>query len=165
MNFIYRMRWFAGILIFCLPIISALGSENRSATADEIVWHWFAQCVAAEHMSVEVSLDGKQIFATSFDVCHMPRSAITLDSSQKTLKFDFNSKRRSFFGERKGENLEGNIWEASKDEDELVLGVSFSDKNRIWLNTLHILNPKKLSQSTIENGLVIRTFPTSETTP
>ena len=156
--------WLTGFLSCCLTIMLASAAESGQTfpAEGEIVWHWYAQCADSILMKMEVSLDGKQLIATLFDMCQMPRHAIRPEFSQKLLNFDLNSKKRSFFGEQKGKHLKGRIWEAGEDKNDFVLGVSFTSNERVWCNTLHILDPEKPSQSTFASGLVIKTFPISK---
>lgn len=144
---------------FTQAAAAAVGTDIATVGADEVVWHWYAQCTDARPVKVEVTLNGKLEYQTSFEVCHMPRSSIVPDSPQRILQFNLRSKARSLFGERKGENLEGSIWEAGEDQSDLVLGVSFADNKRVWCNTLHIVNPEVPTKSNLAHGLVIKTLP------
>ena len=75
----------------------------------------------------------------------------------KTLAFSFRGGQS--YHASATENIEGNIWLASGDSDALVLGVSFSTKKKILLNTLFVAKPDVMSVSEIDPGIVIRTFP------
>ena len=57
------------------------------------------------------------------------------------------------------QTIEGNVWQAGSDPDELLLGISFSTKNQVLLNTIHIAKPGRVSSSEVDRGIVVRTFP------
>jgi len=57
--------------------------------------------------------------------------------------------------------IEGNIWQAGADPGVILFGVSFSTKEQVLLNTIHIAEPSKESASEIDRGLIVRTFPVS----
>jgi hypothetical protein len=129
------------------------------STPDEVVWHWFGQCSDARGMTAEVTLDSKVLYTSSFPICQMRRGDIPAEAEQRRLVFFLEKEKRSFFGEAKAKRLEGNIWEAGGDPKDIILGVSFATKDRIWLNTLHFVDPHKSSRSVLAKGLVIKTFP------
>lgn len=118
---------------------------------------WFGNCDNPKRIAIEVQLDGATISKFVVPVCKLPRTA---EDAQKLLKFTVTETHRSLFGEPKGQQLEGNIWEAGGDPDDLLLGVSFTADNRIWLNSIAIVYPNKRSRSELATGLVMITYPT-----
>lgn len=58
---------------------------------------------------------------------------------------------------KKTENIEGSIWQAGADPDDLLLGVSFMTKDRVLLNTIHVAIPDKLAQTKIDSGMLVKT--------
>jgi len=59
------------------------------------------------------------------------------------------------------DTIEGDIWQAGGEEDALILGVSFSTKKQVLLNTLHIARPDKQSSSELDTGIFITSDPAS----
>jgi hypothetical protein len=99
----------------------------------------------------------------------MHRSDIEPEKPQRILKFYFKAKCSIFksgedssldslfesFGKRR---IEGNIWEAGKDPNDIIFGVSFVAKNQIMLNGIHIAEIKKASKTDLAVGLIIKTY-------
>lgn len=56
------------------------------------------------------------------------------------------------------ETLEGTIWQAGADPDDILLGVSFLAHDQVLLNTIHITKPGKSTESNLDAGLVIKTY-------
>jgi len=137
--------------------------------SDEIVWHWFSQCPKADTMCVEILLQNKIIYKTSFPVCAKYRNNIKSNESTKVLKYYFkadcnifktgedaylDSLFRSFGIQR----IEGNIWEAGKDTNEILLGISFIAKNQILLNSIHFAMHDYIYTSEQAKGLFVKTY-------
>ena len=59
----------------------------------------------------------------------------------------------------KTQTIEGNIWQAAEDPDGLLLGVSFATKKQVLLNTIHLAKANSVSQSEVDNGILVKTFP------
>ena len=53
--------------------------------------------------------------------------------------------------------VEGNIWEAGSESDSVLLGISFSTKDQVLLNTLHIAEMGRTSSSELAPGLIVKT--------
>jgi hypothetical protein len=136
-------------------------SQTIESNAEQIVWHWFAECKDGKSMTIEIILDGKPLFNLSFPVCRMRRRDIwqEVQPRQKVLEFFFKNGKRSFFGEPQMRQIEGNIWEAGGEYDAIIFGVSFDTEKRIWLNTLHFGKIEETSQSELVPGLIVRTYP------
>ena len=79
---------------------------------------------------------------------------------QRTLVFKIAGPHKSLFGEPRKETLEGNVWQAGRDPDGIVLGVSFARPKRVWCNSLHVLDPNKASKTVLARGLIVKTAPT-----
>ena len=92
------------------------------------VWRWFENCAQEITIGIEVTVDGKSVFKSSFPVCKTTAAPVDdRDHKQKTLAFTFKG-GRTFKGEYQTsstETVEGNIWQTSADADDLLLGVSF----------------------------------------
>jgi hypothetical protein len=145
----------------CVGAVLTLFQSANATTpkAQDAVWHWYARCRTPTQIDLELIFDHKPIYTASFNVCHLLASSIVPEQHQKVLKFDFISSRRSVFGEPKGAHLEGNIWEAGKNENDLVLGVSLAGPMQVWCNFLHVLDLKKNSETLLAPGFLVRTRP------
>ena len=155
-------------ITFICALIASLPCTTRSApmsTNKEVVWHWFSQCSAAKIITIEVSLDSKTVYKSSFSICQTVRGDIRPEPMQRRLIFFPKKTSPSILGEPKSERLEVNIWEAGEDPNDIVLGLSFTTKQRIWLNSLHIVEPDKLSRSVLAKGLVVSTYPAQSNAP
>jgi hypothetical protein len=118
-------------------------------------------------MKLEVRLDQKIIYQSSFSLCRAERSSAHSEGQKKNLDFVFTSPRAIVWqGYRDEDNttdpnqeIEGGIWLAGADPDVMILGVSFMSRGAIYMNTLHIAYPDRRAVSEIEPGLVIITEP------
>jgi len=118
-------------------------------------------------MKLEVRLDHKIIYQSSFPLCRAERSSAHSEGQKKKLDFAFNAPRAIVWqGYRDEDNttdpdqeIEGNIWLAGADPDVMLLGVSFRSRGSIYMNTLHIAYPDRREVSEIELGLVVITEP------
>ena len=142
-----------------IMIAVTLASPATAVTAPkaDAVWDWYARCSSPKQIRIEVSLHSKRIYGTTFGICrtNYPQPM----KPQRTLVFKIAGPHRSLFGEPRTETLEGNVWQAGRDRDGIVLGVSFAGPNQIWLNSLHILDPNKASETVLARGLIVRTQP------
>lgn len=136
---------------FALPIFS------QTPSGAEKVWYWFDGCHNGKMLGLEVLLDGKPVYRTEFRACLLERKITKSD-----IKAFYFSGGPTFQGEyhtRKAEKIEGNVWQAGADPDALLLGVSFKTRDQILLNTIHIARPDKITESKIDSGMMVRTFP------
>ncbi len=118
-------------------------------------------------MGIEVTLDGKSVFKSSFPICKTTEAPRSPDGKQKILAFTFKG-GRVFQGEYHttvAETVDGNIWQAGADADDLILGVSFATKQQILLNTVHIARPDRPSAEQVDTGIVVATFQISPSPP
>ena len=141
---------------------SSASPTAMAVPSSDSVWHWYARCAHPKLIRLEFIFDRRQVYSSVFNVCRLNRNSIGPEQPQRLLKFDLQSTRRSLFGEQRGLPLEGNVWEAGRDERGLVLGVSFAGRRRVWLNSLHALDPEKASETALARGLVLRTIPGPE---
>ena len=127
-------------------------------------WYWFQNCAGKMTMGIEVTVDRKLVYKSSFPICKT-NEAPTADHNgkQKILAFSFKGGLK-FQGEYQTTNadtIEGNIWQAGADADDLILGVSFVSKkqNQILLNTIQIAQPTRRSVEEVDTGVIVETFP------
>ena len=126
---------------------------------EDAVWDWDARCPSPKQMRIEVTLGGKMIYTTIFGICHLSAHSHPM-KPQRTLVFRIAGPHKSLFGEPRNEALEGNVWEAGRDENDILLGVSFAGPKRVWCNSLHVVEPNKVSETVLARGLIVRTHPT-----
>jgi hypothetical protein len=150
------------ILLVCAALIGI-----SAATGEEKpVWQWFASC-GGPKMVLEVRLDAKVIYTSSFPICHAVEPPRDKGFESKRLEFKFASPRalvwRGYRSDREttraGLELDGNVWQAGADCDDLLLGVSFMDAEAIYMNTVHIARPFHRDTTQIADGLFVITFP------
>jgi hypothetical protein len=147
--------------VACLALMAesptAYGQPAASSPSDA-VWRWFDRCSPEQTIHLEVFLNDKSIYAQSFPACIERRDVP--ESSPQQLRFSFVG-RTAIFGDEYAtpgtQSIQGTIWQAGGDHDALLLGVSFVAGRQILLNTIHIANPHKVSQSSLAPGLVIET--------
>jgi len=136
------------------------------ASQEGPVWFWFAAC-GGPIMKLEVRLDQKIIYQSSFPLCRAERSSAHSEGQKKQLDFVFNAPRAIVWQGYRDEGnttdsdqeIEGGIWLAGADPDVMLLGVSFMSRGSIYMNTLHIAYPDRRQVSEIEPGLVVITEP------
>jgi len=115
-------------------------------------------------MGLEIVLSGKSIYRSTFTICPISDRSKEVD---KRIVFSFKG-GHVFQGEHRTsptQTIEGNIWQAGTDPGVILLGISFSAENQVLLNSVHIAKPGKASESEIDPGLTVRTFPIGRTFP
>jgi hypothetical protein len=142
-------------------------SSAAVASSEGPVWYWFAAC-GGPTMKLEVRLDDKLIFASSFPLCRTLRDGSGSEGKSKKLEYSFAPNRALIWSGYKdepevspaGQAIEGDIWLAGADPSVAILGVSFRTPFSNLMNTLHLAYPNKPSRSEVAPGLVIVTTPT-----
>jgi hypothetical protein len=113
-------------------------------------------------MGIEVLLNGKMIHRSSFPICPISdRSDWKTERQQKIVAFYFKG-GKAFQGEYRTtptQTIEGNIWQAGNDPGVILIGVSFSTKKQVLLNTIHVAKMGSESTSEFDHGFIVRTFP------
>ena len=88
---------------------------------------------------------------------------VLVAATRRTDRAEFHfAGGHSFKGEyrtRSADSIEGDIWEAGGDPDDLILGISFDTGKQVLLNTLHVARPEKQTSSKLDKGLFITTYP------
>jgi len=147
-----------------VAITTGANAAPQSSARPSPVWHWFQTCAQKTTMGIEVTVDGKSVFKSSFPICKTTIApAEHRDGKHKILAFNFQGGRK-FQGEYQttsGETVEGNIWQAGADPDDLILGVSFVSKTQkqILLNTVQIAPPDRRSVEEVDTGIFVETYP------
>lgn len=129
---------------------------SAAVPAEGPVWQWFGNCPHGKQAHLQILLDGKPVFQTDFPACHMPRSEIKLEPKQRVLAFVLPQSGNARLSAPAGERVEGNVWEAGSDPDDILLGMSFAGPHQIWLNTLYIVKMGGPFELELEKGLVAK---------
>ena len=147
-------------------VLGFVAASAAFASQEGPVWFWFASC-GGPTMMLEVRLDQRVIYKTSFPLCRAERSSTYSNGQNTRLRFSFTPGRAIIWtGYRDkaettapSQTLHGDIWLSGADPTDLLLGVSFSDKDSIYMNTIHIAYPDKPNQTEVASGLTVRTTP------
>jgi hypothetical protein len=136
-----------------------------SAPADS-AWYWFATCHGPA-MTLEVRLDSASVYQSTFPLCRGDSASGASQGQDARIAFWFEP-RRSIIWQgykdaddttRPRRRIEGDIWEAGADTDDLLLGVSFSTSGRILMHTTHPAHPTRADSTYIAKGLIVLTYP------
>jgi len=132
---------------------------------EQKVWWWFDDCPDGRTVGIDVLLDRKPIYHAQLRICQMYRKDADSKPTQKRRMFNLSGGHtfQNTYHTKETEEIEGNIWQAGADPDDLLLGLSFSTKDQVLLNTIHILNPSKASKTNIDTGMVVKTYPVGST--
>ena len=145
------------ILAVCTLGMSSAPEQSFAAESNVPVWHWFSECAKGHKIELQVLLDGSPIYSSSFYVCPMLRSSIIPEPKQRILEFTLPTKAQQRLRTPAKVAVEGNIWEAGSESDSVLLGISFSTKDQVLLNTLHIAEMGRTSSSELVPGLIVKT--------
>ena len=139
-----------------------LSGQARTTAPNEVVWHWFGACASGDSLVLEVQLDGKSLYNSTFPICQVRRSEIKPEPQQRILEFPFNAEPQRFRTQDRAtgtQPIAGNVWEAGGERDAILLGVSFATEHQVLLNTIHVARAHSASRSERVRGLVITTRP------
>jgi hypothetical protein len=150
-------------LAFSSPFSIPLSIPQKSNARIEPRWTWFTECREKRYLGIEALLDGKSIHQSSFPVCPIRDGYKEVGAKEKIVVFRFAG-GHIFQGEHRtstNETVEGNIWQAGSDPGVILLGLSFSNKRQVLLNTIHFAKPDRETRTEIDRDLKVRTFPLS----
>jgi len=133
--------------------------SQTPAAIDQRVWFWSDDCRGGRRLGIEVLIDKKSVYHSEIRVCQMNRGDPKSENQKKVFYVPGGRTFQSTYRTATNEKIEGNIWQAGADPDDILLGVSFATKNQVLLNTIHIAKPSKTTQSEIDAGIVVRTIP------
>lgn len=131
---------------------------------NEKAWWWFDDCPDGRSVGIDVLLDGKSIYHAELRVCQMYRNDANSKPTQKTIVFNMSGGHtfQNTYHTKQTEKIEGIIWQAGADPNDLLLGLSFSTKGQVLLNAIHIMDPSKATTSNIDTGMVVKTYPVDQ---
>jgi hypothetical protein len=118
-------------------------------------------------MNLEVRLDRNVIYKSSFPLCRAERSSVHSQGQARKLHFSFKPRRaivwRGYTAEDEttgpNQSIACDLWLAGADPDALLIGISFSTHDSIYMNTIHIAHPARRDQSEVASGLLLITNP------
>jgi hypothetical protein len=137
---------------------AALPQDAAPSSAPTGTWHWFESCGGTTKLGLVVLIDGKAVYRSRFSVCR--NNGPTPTAEERKIVFHFKG-GRIFQGEYRTlptQTIEANVWQAGADPDTLLLGVTFVS-DRVLLNTIHLAKPGSPSESQMDRGIVVKTFP------
>src|SRR5208282_1504820 len=140
------MQKIVSFLVLASVTFLPVALPQSSPPQSENVWFWFGDCSEAKVMGLQLLLDGKPIYQSLFRACQMNRTTANTDREQKVrTPFHFSGGHtfQGTYHTKKTETIEGTIWQAGADPDDILLGVSFLAHGQVLLNTVHIVRPGK----------------------
>ena len=155
-----RLSPVAALALVLLPV--SVSGQAPTAAPDEVVWHWFGDCLSSDSLVLEVSLDGTSLYSSAFPICQARRAEITPEPQQRILEFRFDAVPRRFGPRSRAtatQPIDANVWEAGGERHAIVLGVSFATEHQVLLNAHHVARADAASRSERVRGLVITTRP------
>lgn len=151
------------VLLSCL-VGTQLAPVRLLAQQHDTAWAWFTRCHQPRNVALDVHLDQKLIYRSSFPICHVERK----NEPQKRVAFSFNAPRpivwkryRSDEGDTTAADtrFEVSVWQAGGDLDDLLLGVGVSAGDGLHMNTIVIVWPNKSNVSQLADGLSVTSHP------
>jgi len=140
----HRLR-FLPVLI--LVIVPSLLWSQESYVAPKRLWSWFGDCGQKKYVGLEVALSRKVIYRSSFPVCPIEDYSENVKdllsargSPGRKLVFSFKG-GHVFQGEYRTtptQTIEANVWQSGTGPGVILLGLSFSTKKQLLLNTIHV---------------------------
>lgn len=163
------MRTLLALTILFGITLFAKAAGAPSGSQEGPVWYWQAGG-NDQRMKLEVRLDNKTIFTTTYSVAQTIRSAIPKRSYAKKIRFSLKPERSIVWSGYRDEDvvspakqrIECDIWMAGADGNAVILGVSFDKPDVVLMNTLHMASPTNEARSEIADGLVVVTSPVIE---
>ena len=129
----YRIASKCSPLFFTLLLaMPAVAQQPSRPQTHDIVWTWSKRCSGDHKLNVTVRLDEKVLYRGVLPVCRGSR-----DAEDGRVQFHFAG-GHNFQGEYPTgttDRIEGDIWQAGGDPDDLILGISFATAKQILLNT------------------------------
>jgi hypothetical protein len=121
-------------------------------------------------MVIEVRLDEVTPYKGTFPSCRASRTSPHSQGQASRLEFVFKPERAIMWEGYREEadttapnhRIECNLWQAGADPDFMIIGVTFDDGEKIFMNTLHLMKPGERSHSEVADGLVLSTYPESD---
>jgi hypothetical protein len=145
-----------------IATILPVASSQSPPPQPENVWYWSGNCAETKVFGIQVLLEGKSIYQSRIRACRMNRTDANAEREQKASRSFHFSGGHTFQGKyhtKNTETIEGTIWQAGADPDAILLGVDFLAHDQVLLNTIHIVRPGKSTESELDPGLIVKTYP------
>ena len=142
-----------------VALVAVVGS-GKAAADEERTWRWFVDCSEPMTSRLQVALRGSTLYEATLPLCHVTYRSRSREGESRILSFFFTADAGIFGDEFRGlgrQRIEGNVWEAGGDPDQIILGLSFVAGNQILLNTLHFASPSRDSSHEQAAGLTSTT--------
>ena len=160
-SFKVRTHSFGFIVLLILALSPSGLWSQTSQIAPEPRRYWFGKCPESTYMGIEVQVHGRMIHRSSFPICPVDARSTEKEDRPKIVAF-FMKGGNVFQGKYRTtptQTIEGNIWQAGADPGAITFGLSFSAKGQVLLNTVHVAEVNRESESEIDSGITVRTFP------
>jgi hypothetical protein len=154
-------------VVLGLAISAGSPLAQPRSTRPEAAWSWCRDRRESKTLALRILLDGKSIYRSSFHVCRVRSGDVPRLKERPEIAFSFRG-GPVFQGEHPTspkEMVEVSIWQAGSEPDGLLLGISFSTNGRVLLNTLHLVEADRASESQLDRGLLVRTYPVPRPPP
>lgn len=160
-----RTRLFTVLLAVILA-----GTRSVLAQDNDIVWVWNSQCSTPVHVSLQVALDGKTVYATSIPICQWERR---FESGKVSFQF-VPGRTIVWYGYRSdpgdgtkdpgdptaaGSILTVDFWQAGGESNAIELGYGVLAKDGLHMNSVHLLSPTEPKTTEMAPGLLLITRP------
>jgi len=154
----------AGRTLGCATVLLATFAGTAPAPCVEAdrTWRWFVDCPQPHSTRLQVTLRGRTLYDATLPLCDVTPSERSQRAEQRRLRFFFTTDAGLFGDEFRHlgvRRIEGNVWEAGGDADQIILGLSFQIPEQILLNTLHLAAESQRSTSDLARGLTSSTSP------
>ncbi len=147
------------ILLFSTVLFAtAAGAQQAPSHLEtpKVERTWSGQCDGHHRLGVAVLLDRKVLYRGVLPICRGSRET---EDGRARFHFVGGHVFRGGYSTYSADSIEGDIWQACREPDALILGISFDTKKQILLNTLHIARPDKQTLTELDKGLFITTHP------
>ncbi len=155
-------------IIPCLLLLLLIGvvtkgypaPQDKQSTSSDIVWHWTDHERAERIIIFETTVDGQLVATAKFPVSSSARGEIKPEQKQKIFSYNFilGRKRGRSFNDVSRGRVEGNIWEAGREKDGIIFGISWVTDNQIILNTLHYASLVKVEVAVIAPSVYFKSY-------
>jgi hypothetical protein len=160
-----------------LSLVGAtVGAAALHAQLQETVWVWNAQCHTPSMIAIRVRLDSAELYRSSIPICRWERR---FEKGKGTFRFT-SSRALVWYGYRSDEGdstkdvgdttvantpFEVDLRQAGGEVNAIELGVTVDAPDGLHMNTIHMVWPRKESQTTLAPGLVLETWPERSRAP
>ncbi len=135
------------------------------------MWRWFATCARPNMMALEVRVEGRPVYQTSFWMCRENADGEFTRQGNPIIVFRFKAGREIVWAGYKEnddrtdatQEIEGNIWEAGGATFGLLLGASFESDDTRLMNMIIFAEAQKRFETQITRGLSVTTYPLAGT--